>query len=101
MPSYNGSIVVTIKQKLKKIFVFSTICQNITIFKQLIYITCVNWFIEVQLYNMFRLVEPSSGNTLQHFLKFLYTHPVILPCKKIKLTKIAIFQILPHILSET
>jgi hypothetical protein len=49
---------------------FSIILQT-TIFKQLIYITCVNGFIEVQLYEyyMFRLVEPSSGNTcLQQFI---------------------------------
>jgi hypothetical protein len=40
---------------------FSTVRQNTTIFKQLIHITCVNGFIEVQLYYMFRHVEPSSG----------------------------------------
>jgi hypothetical protein len=41
----------------------STVRQNTTIFKKLIYIICVNRFIEVQLYYMFQPVEPSSGNT--------------------------------------
>jgi hypothetical protein len=44
-------------------YAFSTGHRNTTVFKQLIYITCVNGFIEVQLYYVFRLVEPSSGNT--------------------------------------
>jgi hypothetical protein len=53
-------------------YAFSTVRQNTTIFKQLIHITCVNGFTEIQLYYMFRLVEPSSGNTcLQQFYQII------------------------------
>jgi hypothetical protein len=56
-------------------YAFSTVRQNTTIFKQLIYITCVNGFTEVQLDYMFRLVEPSSGNTsLQQFSQIIELH---------------------------
>jgi hypothetical protein len=55
---------------------FSTVHQNTTMFKQLIYITCVNGFVEILLlYYMFRLVEPSSGNTcLQLFSQIIELH---------------------------
>jgi hypothetical protein len=53
----------------------STVRQNTTIFEQLIYFTRVNEFIEVQLYYMFRLVEPSSGNTCpQQFSQIIELH---------------------------
>jgi hypothetical protein len=61
-------------------YALSTVRQNTTIFKQLIHITCVNGFIEVQLYYMFRLMEPSSDNTcLQQFSQIIkrQTHLLI------------------------
>jgi hypothetical protein len=56
-------------------YAFSAVRQIITIFKRLIYITCVNGFIEIQLYHIFWLVEPSSGNTcLQQFSQIIELH---------------------------
>jgi hypothetical protein len=56
-------------------YTFFTVRQNTTISKQLIYITCINGYIEVQLHYMFLLVEPSSGNTcLQQCSQIIELH---------------------------